>query len=271
LRQTLCVWGQALSVPTSRPNQGRVVKAPAHQRVEHRYLGHESARLPGQLAVSRSARAVPTTVGVVQDPYDPKGKILVTVHRRVDVLEEELANRRIEPADYHTGRKCQAIFERAAGRSGPSWNLEPSRSDPVIARELSMIYGLDNARAVEALMLDIAKVIGIVGTRRLRSLLEGATFAEMAAARGKSGARAVHGVAQQFRWDLEDLTRAWAAKGVRKKGAAYVSREDAAPNPGPADAARAPDQRPPGQHAPVRALRDGGAHPPVAPAGGVDL
>jgi hypothetical protein len=179
------------------------------------------------LAVSRSARNVPTVPAAVRDPYAPKERILVSVNRRVDILEEELANGRIDEAQYHTGRRCQAIFERAGGVSASSWNMG-DRVDAYVAKELQIIHSLMDADRVRREIEDMQKVIGTVGARMLRAVLSGTSFKQIATARGKTGDRAVSAVAQQFRWYLEDLSEARAARGVREPAA---RREDRPTDP----------------------------------------
>lgn len=160
---------------------------------------------------------------IVQAPWEAGAQECVKVNRRVDVLEEELANRRIGLSQYETGRIVQAVFERASGaRLGSGgWNAGGSR-DQTIAHELAIIYAIEDAETIQRYVRRIERAIGVVGTRFLRAILaERTSLKSYAAARGKSGERGLAQVAGHFRLLLEGLDEAWAARG------ATVFEEDA--------------------------------------------
>jgi hypothetical protein len=181
---------------------------------EGRFQAQQNARTPANgFAVSRSAHNVPTTIGVVPDPYDNSEKLAVSINRKVDVLEWEYSHGRLSEAAYRTGRIVQATFERATGRSQSSWSLG-DRVDAFQAKELQLITALQKAEAVTEMMARIVKSIGTVGARALRSVLaDGQTYAQVAAARGQSGEAAVTFAAKRFRLLLEELAEDWAASG----------------------------------------------------------
>lgn len=148
------------------------------------------------------------------DPLSPPPKIPAQVNRRVDILEQELGNRRIDEAQYRTGRIVQAVFERAQGRvGGGGWNAG-DKVDAALAHELAVIHSIETAEKVEALMARIDRAIGTVGSRFLRRILvDRVSLEQYALERGKSGERGKAQVAAHFRFLLEDLAEAWAARG----------------------------------------------------------
>ncbi|BAU91176.1 hypothetical protein MPPM_2571 [Methylorubrum populi] len=145
----------------------------------------------------------------VPDPFEPGSYREVAINRRVDVLAQELAAKRIERAEFEVGRMVQAVFERGSGaRLGSGgWNAGGSR-DQTIAHELAIIYAIDDAERVRKFTARLEQAIGGVGVRFLRAILaEGQTFAAYAARTGRgSGDRAATDVAKRFRWLLESLT-----------------------------------------------------------------
>lgn len=147
----------------------------------------------------------------VPDPFNPGAYEIVRVNRRVDVLAQELASKRIERAEFEVGRMIQAVFERGSGaRLGSGgWNAGGSR-DQTVAHELAIIYAIDDAERVRKFTVRLREAIGDFGVHFLRAILaEGQTFAAYAARTGKgSGERAATDVAKRFRWMLESLTEA---------------------------------------------------------------
>jgi hypothetical protein len=200
------------SISAVRPSSRRTRPASdRRQAAPGRYKELQNARVPANgFASSRSATNVPTTVGVVQDPYSPKEKIAVSVNRRVDLLEWEYSHGRLSEAAYRTGRIVQAIFERATGRSQSSWSAG-DRVDAFCAKELQILTALEKAEAIRHHMARIVTAIGQVGARFLRDILgENKTYSEMAAARGQTDTSFT---AKRFRNLLEDLAEEWAAVG----------------------------------------------------------
>ena len=147
----------------------------------------------------------------VPDPWDPGAYREVQVNRRVDVLAQELAAKRIDRAEFEVGRMIQAVFERGSGaRLGSGGWAQGGSRDQTIAHELAIIYALDDAERVRKFTAHLQGAIGGVGVRFLHAILaEGHTFAAYAARTGKgSGDRAATDVAKRFRWLLEALTEA---------------------------------------------------------------
>lgn len=182
------------------------------------------AAASGERRRRRVARVVPLTArdaafDVVErrvpDPYEPGTHRHTTFNRRVDILEEERANRRITESQYLIGRMVQAVFERASGaRLGSGgWNASASR-DQTIAHELQVIYGIEDAETVRRWVARVERQVGMVGTRFLRQILaERVTLKQYAEARGKAGERGTAQVGAHFRILLESLDEAWQAKG----------------------------------------------------------
>lgn len=85
------------------------------------------------------------------DPLGPKPQVRVAVNRRVDILEQELANKRIDEAEYRVGRLVQAVFERAMGRVGGGGWSQGDRVDAALAHELAVLHGLETGEKVRAL------------------------------------------------------------------------------------------------------------------------
>lgn len=146
----------------------------------------------------------------VPDPYAPGSFTRAPVNRRVDILAKEHAAGFISDAQFQVGRMIQAIYERGSGARLGSRGWEPCGSrDRTVARELAVIYALEDANRVIKFTARLERAIGAVGTRFLRAILaEGHTFTSYAAARGKSGERGTSQIATHFRFLLEGLTEA---------------------------------------------------------------
>lgn len=162
---------------------------------------------------------VRTAIGKVQDPSErdptvPQQRIAVTINRNVDVLENERSHDRISEAAYRVGREIQRAFERQ-NQLRTTFRAEPGGSrDVAYAHEMAIGYAIEEARAVEEIVARVSGAVGPVGARVLRAVIgEGKTFKQMAEARGRSGDRGINSAADQFRWLLEDLAEAWAARG----------------------------------------------------------
>lgn len=153
---------------------------------------------------------------MVADPSEYGSFTHAPFNRRVDVLEEEISNRRISTSQYEIGRIIQAVFERASGaRLGSGRMGEGGSRDQTIANELKVIYAIEDAATVRRYVSRIERVIGTVGARFLRQILaDGTTFAQYAEARGKGGERGRNQIGEHFRLLLEGLDDAWAARGA---------------------------------------------------------
>lgn len=173
--------------------------------------------MPAVGVASSASKNVPTTVAIVQDPFEPEAHLVVSVNRRVDLLEYELSHGRLSEAAYRVGRDVQRVFEKATALLGSSWT-GGDRVDAADAHEDAVIWRIELAQELEALRKRIVKAIGMVGYRRLRGHLgEGVTFKQAAESRGQSGELAITFAAKSFRQLLEDLAEEWAAKGVRRR------------------------------------------------------
>lgn len=141
--------------------------------------------------------------------------MLARVNARTDLLEAERSRGLISESAYQTGRRLQFAFERMARMgSGSSFN-DGDRVDAASRHEDAIAYGVDDARKLRNLMAGVEKAVGVVGARFLRRVIgDRVSYAACAAARGKSGERAVAQVAAHFRMLLEDLAEAWSARGM---------------------------------------------------------
>jgi len=177
-------------------------------------------------------------VAVADPAPDPKGgpdqRIVVTVNRRVDVLEYERAHGRIGNEAYLEGRIVQALFERTGLSAGSTWN-QGSRVDAVVAKEIAVIRKIDSARAIKAKLDELQRILGETDMRILRQVLgENIPYADVRQdgnvkaaaeragahdwiaygeggkrkpAKGEVRARRVNYIAQRFRDALETLAR----------------------------------------------------------------
>ena len=187
--------------------------------VVSRYDGGK-ARVPGDLARPVPSLNVRTTVGAVQNPLDPSGKerILVTINRNVDLLEDELKRKLISEGAYRTGRLIQAAFEVSV-RSSSNW-IDGIGGDPTTAQELRQLTKIERAQRAARLAGEIRKAVGEMGAKHLRMILgDGWTYGQIAIREGKSGDRGRRQVAARFRQLLEDVTEYRSAKGGRGRTA----------------------------------------------------
>jgi hypothetical protein len=155
-----------------------------------------------------------TAIGAIDDPWGTRGERLVaTINRTVDILEDERSRHRISEAAYREGRMAQAVFERARGPGSSNWQ-GGSRVDAHTAKELTIIYALDGARRIQDLVHDLRMQLGRIDANLVQRIVgEGKSYAEVAALQGKSGDRGVRYIAARFRDALESLAEARAARG----------------------------------------------------------
>ncbi len=161
------------------------------------------------------SRNVATAIVAVPDPYAARERLLATVNRRVDVLEDERSRGRISEAAYQIGRILQAVFERGQGPRGArmQWS-EGDRVDAAWAHELAVVLALDDAHKIKAYLDRLAHTVGMLDARLLRHVLgDRLSFAECAAARGRAGERGTRYYAARFRDALEFVAERWAARG----------------------------------------------------------
>lgn len=216
------VSAQLKEAPAKLPRPARSARRERDPRGD-RY-NRNSAFMPAQgLASSASPRNVPTLAGAVADPYEPGGRIQVSINRRVDLLEEQRSHKRISVSEFETGRQVQAIIERAsgAGLGSGGWGAGGSR-DQTVAHEIAIIYAVEDARLIQQLMSRIVQAVGSVGARMLRDLLGGTmSLRQYAEARGKSGERGVAAVGAQFQFLLQALDESFSAFGVAQEIRAF--------------------------------------------------
>jgi hypothetical protein len=148
---------------------------------------------------------------------DRGARIVATVNRRVDVLEDERSHGRISEAAYAVGRITQAVFERARNVAPSCGWKEGDRVDAAWAQEVKIVRALENARMVESYKKRIDDAFGPAGkldARLLERILgDRMSYPQAAALQGKSGERGTSYIATRFRDALEALADAWAAKG----------------------------------------------------------
>ncbi len=218
----------AIVSPTNNPetNRSRAVSSNARRTIPRRqtpslapvsrYDGsrentwHPSEGL-GSMPPSANAD---TTVAAVTDPWgDGRERVLVTVNRRVDVLETERSHDRISDAAYTTGRVLQAAFERQGRVGGSNW-AGTSRRDPREVQSEVMVRTISNAMELNVLMHHVRGYVGERNLRILRRVLgDRLSFAECASFEGKAGPRGQAFITESFRVALEDAVAAIQAVG----------------------------------------------------------
>jgi hypothetical protein len=182
---------------------------------------HDPANGRAELPRSLNAR---TVVGAVVDPWgNGRDRHLVTVNRRVDILEDEHAHGRISQAAYLVGREIQREFERYRGPTGGGQWCMGDRIDAARRAHEAVLSTIDVARRVLRLMHKLRRILGVVDAPIVQKILgEGKTYTEIAFMRIPAVSRAmpcdvgryeVAYIAQRFRDALETLANEFAAKG----------------------------------------------------------
>ena len=129
----------------------------------------------------------------------------------------ERSHGRITTSEYEVGRTVQAVLERASGARLGSGGWNPgNKADTTIAHELAIIYAIEDARVIRAMADRVVRAIGMIDARLLRRILgEGRSFSEVSAILGKgTGEKGTRYIAERFRDALEELDKAFAAKGI---------------------------------------------------------
>jgi hypothetical protein len=184
-----------------------------------RYQQVRGADLP---AVGYVGRPVPsqnvrTAIAAVPDPEDPKHRILATVNRAVDLLEEERSKGRIKEDAYRVGRLIQAIGEAAPGIRGSNWS-GGDRVDVTRAHNEAVMAGLYHARRLAELEQHMLRRIGEENAKMLRAILvDGLTFRDWAKRMGRRGPRGEAFAAGNFRAQLEYVAKGWDVGELRKE------------------------------------------------------
>lgn len=193
------------------------------RKLKGRYDTANVQALPQGLADLPRRSSIDTVIGAVDDPMeqhrsfdDPKRKrILVNVNRRVDLLELERSHKRISEAAYRTGRMIQAVLERASGARTGGGEEGCIRADPITARELKMIYAIEDASTVIAWMDAIEREIGLIDAMIVRQVIgDNRSFEDVAILRGIPGDRSAWYFARRFREALEYLSETWGKRGT---------------------------------------------------------
>jgi hypothetical protein len=189
---------------------------PKARAVTARYDTRGAGDPPNGLARVSPSLIARTRVGAVADPIPGSpdnnarhnARVAVRVNITTDLLELEHAHDRISPQAYKCGRFLMALFERAHGLKRDASNLEPRDSaDQTYGHEAQIIRALDTAADVVWWSQQIQAVIGSVGLRLLRQVLdEGKTFRDIAGGMVASE-RQIGYAADRFRWALESLAK----------------------------------------------------------------
>ncbi len=168
----------------------------------------------GDLGAPPKSRNVATVTAAVIDPMgDGEERILATINRRVDLLEEERSHNLISEAAYRNGRLVQGIVERAGRIGGSNW-AGASRKDAAEVRDTHAQRVIDDGKVAEAWRRRIRDRLGMIDARLLdRVLADGFSYAECAALVGRTGDRGQRYVAARFRDALEELSEVLTAKG----------------------------------------------------------
>jgi hypothetical protein len=189
-------------------------RLPRGKRTSDRYNLESALEPPNGLGrPPRSPNAFTALIAVddpIADADGQRGRILATVNRRVDILELERSHGRISARAYAVGRIVQAVFERSRGPGAGSQWREGDRVDAEVAKELAIIRAIDNARRVQVYVERIRKAVGRIDANVLQLVLgDRKSYADVAALRGRAGARGANYFASRFRDALEDLAEAW--------------------------------------------------------------
>ena len=173
---------------------------------------------PGdQLGEPTAVRRRHTRIAAIPDPYNPGGRrILATINVRTDLLELELAHRRISQAAFLVGRDIQNMLERATHTgAGNQWN-SGDRVDQYQRKEEQIIGQFEMARRIEAHAAWMRRCLGHdnIDCKIIRNILgDQMSYGACAVLHAKKGDRGARYIAQRFRDALEALATAQAAKG----------------------------------------------------------
>ena len=154
------------------------------------------------------------TPAAYRDPEKPLQTVPAKVNARVDILFNELVNKRIDEPLFCTGRLIQAVFEKAQGRVGGGGWQGGDRVDAKTAQELNIIRALETANEVKALEAKIIRQTGIPAARMLRRILiDGVSLQQEADRQGKGTEYGRRQVAGHFRIILGYAAGAFEAHG----------------------------------------------------------
>ena len=184
-----------------------------HGRYDERTV---NTRMPpgGTLGSAPRSRNTSTAIAAVTDPMgDGEQRILATINRAVDVLEQDRSRKLISEAAYRTGRLLQGVLEYSRRIGSSNW-AGVCRKDPGEVRDTHAQRMIDDGRLAESYKTRMRDRLGMVDTRLLTRILgDGLSFAECARLVGKAGDRGHRYVAARYRDALEELAEAWTAKG----------------------------------------------------------
>lgn len=216
-----------------RSQAAKAPRAPLPARGRYDFAG---ARDIGRDPLPRSRNVFVADVAIT-NPISPHAndRILGRVNRNVDVLEFERSHGRIDEAQYQAGRQVQRVFTKALRLGSSSWG-ERSGGDAWIAHELSVIYGVDNARAAVDLESWLRRKLGDFDAQIMRWLLaDGHTFSGVAALTGPATEKRTWYIAERFRDALRRLANLQAARGPARDESP-TNDESPARRSGPGDA-----------------------------------
>lgn len=177
---------------------------------------HVGATMPGNgLAIPPKSKNITTICAAVVDPMEPSKRLLVSVNRHVDTLEDEFAHGRLSEGGYAVGRELQRVFERSATIGAGSQWQQGDRVDAEQAKERAIHSKIDLARDIDAEMRRLIGEVGELGARFLREILTGTSFASYANAglQREPSRREVAMVAGRFRKMLEEIVEARQGQG----------------------------------------------------------
>ena len=201
-----------------RPRSSQRQTAGRYDGERHDQQRGEITRRPANgVARPVSSPNVRPTTAAVTDPFgNGVDRLVVTVNRRVDILEQERSHHRISEGAYRTGRVVQGIFEKSDRMLGSNWKGE-NRVDSVTPHN-RLERAVDSAAKIVPLVHDMRARLGRTDATLLRAVLgDRLSFTRCATdLRGKGSETEANYIGRRFRDALEDLASAWAAKGPVK-------------------------------------------------------
>ncbi|TMJ05812.1 MAG: hypothetical protein E6G97_02070 [Alphaproteobacteria bacterium] len=186
----------------------------------------------GVRGVPPESRNIAVSLVAVPDPNpDPdRGagqRVLANVNRRVDILEWERSHDRISDGAYRAGRLSQAILERASRGVGSSTWQQGSRVDAELAKEISIIHALEDARKVKAHLQYLGSTLGKLDTLILHQVLgENRTYGKVELPNIRRTGTYESYIARRFRDALEALAEQDVARAPRSAPMRSVTFEE---------------------------------------------
>ena len=188
-----------------------------------RYRDAASALQPGDLPPEGKAQNGQFQVkhGAIDDPNPAlRGKRQkVAINVKTDALENEYAYGRISEAAYRAALAYQHVLALGAGKpsGGAQWQ-QGDRVDVVVAQELSILRGIDNADRALNMVREALPIIGMLGAKVMHMvLIERLTLTDVAMGiAGKAERMQVNFYAETFRQSCEQLAEHWS-RSIRQR------------------------------------------------------